>query len=422
MQLNRRHVALIALLTAAFAVRIAFCAYRGTLGESPAGHYREYVTSASRLLAHGILVSPMILDEQNLAPSSLMPPAYVALVAIVYKVFGIETTAATLVLQAINALATTLAVLMVFLIARRLGGERAGWVAALIAAANPLLYGYTDVIWDTSLLTLAVGVTVWFVLYLSERPVGWRVFFFFGLWLGALAMLNPALSIAYPVIVLWPMIRLKSWTYRRLTVGVAAAVLGWAMAITPWTVRNYGHSSQLLYIRSGFMLELWLGVCPEADTDGAAVYPNQYPLNNDEVQKHITEIGETAFIAECGERAKDAIAKDPLRFLRLCAVRAVDYWTGSAFSHARPGDGGIPRSTQRVFVMIFLSLELLVAAGLMLLRRPLGSDVVCLLAIVVLCSLIYHLTHMQIRYRAPIEPLVAVILGVLACRPAAPAR
>ncbi len=422
MQSNRTHVALVALLTAVFAVRIAFCVFRGTLGESPPEQYREYVTSASRLLAHGTLVSPLILDEKNLAPSSLLPPAYAALVAIVYEAFGIETTSATLVLQAINALATTLAVLTVFLLARRLGGNRAGWMAAFVAAANPLMYGYTDVLWDTSLLTLAVGVTVWFVLYLSERPVGWRVFFFLGLWLGAAALLNPALTIAYPVIVLWPMIRFSSWTYRRLAVSIAAAVLGWAITITPWTVRNYHHFSQLSYIRSGFMLDVWLGVCPEADSDGAAVFPNQFPLNNDEVQRHVAEVGETAFIEECGQKAKAAIAHDPLRFLRLRAIRAVDYWTGSAFSHARPGGGGIPRSTQRVFVMILLSLELLIGGALLLLRRPLGRDVVCLLVMVVLYSLVYCVTHVQVRFRAPVEPLVAVILGVLACRPAAPAR
>ena len=72
--------------------------------------------------------------------------------------------------------------------------------------------------------------------------------------------------------------------------------------------------------------------------------------------------------------------------------------------------------------MILLSLELLIGAALLLLRCPLERDVVCLLAIVVLYSLVYCVTHVQVRFRAPAEPLVAVILGVLACRPVAPAR
>ena len=218
------------------------------------------------------------------------------------------------------------------------------------------------------------------------------------------------------------------------------AVLGWLMVVTPWTVRNYHHFSELMYVRGGFMLELWLGVCPEADAHGAAVYANRFPLNNALEQQRVASVGEQAYIKECARQAKAAIAADPWRFLRLVSVRAVDYWAGTIFSHARPGGGGWPREPLRAAIMLFVLGEMIAVAICLLVyvrvaglrastgggeldggeeracKRQLYSDLRWLLAIIASFSVVYCLTHVQIRFRAPTEPLVAIVLGASASK------
>lgn len=410
------------LVIVAFALRLAFCNATVGLGRSLGDQYREYIIAGTRLLEQGTLACPLILEAddrhagrtlQATAPSALLPPAYVGLVASVYGLLGTETFAATLVLQVINAVATSLTVACVFLIACKLGGATAGWLAALIVIINPTLIGFTTYVWDTSLFTLGVTLSVYLSLRLSDSRVGRRGWLGFGFLLGGIALLNPALTIAYPLLVLWPITKSNGWRFRPMLRPVAMTLCGWGIAITPWTIRNYVHFGELMYIRNGFALELWLGVCPEADTHGAAVYKNQFPLLNADAQRRIVSVGEQAYIRQCGEQARAAIAADPWRLARLIAIRTADYWAGTAFSHARANGGGWPTSPARAAVLLFLLAESLLIVGYLVVRRKVGRDLLWLLAIVLAFSLVYCVTHVQVRFRAPTEPIMACFLAVL---------
>lgn len=422
MQRDKTHIPssrarLIVLVLGAFALRLAYCAATTGLGRAlPHEQYREYIIAGQRLAEQGTLVSPLIPEDYGAAPSVLMPPAYAIFVAVVYRILGTETFAATIVLQVINAAATSLAVAFVFSIARRLGGRWTAWAAGGIAAVNPMLFGFTTYMWDTSLFCLGITVSIWISLRLSERRTGLWAWGGYGFFLGALALLNPSLTIAYPLLVLWPLSRRYGRRLGPMVRPVALTVVGWLIAITPWTVRNYIQFDTLLYVRGGFMLELWLGVCPEADAHGAAVYRRQFPLLNAEVQRQVASTGEQAYLEECGERARAAIVADPWRFARLVAIRVVDYWAGTVFSHAGPGGSGWPRSTMRAAVTIFLLTEVGVIAVCLLVPGKLDADLRWLLAIVILFSLVYCLTHVQVRFRAPTEPIIAILVAVLPAR------
>ena len=144
------------LVIGAFALRLAFCAGTTGLGRSLGKDYREYIVAGQRLLEHGTLTSPFITSDSTTTPSALLPPLYTGLVAVVYTLLGTDTFLATLALQVLNAIATSVTVLFVFLIARRVGGVRAAWIAALLAAINPMLLGFTTYIWDTNVFCFGV--------------------------------------------------------------------------------------------------------------------------------------------------------------------------------------------------------------------------------------------------------------------------
>lgn len=398
---------------AAFALRLAYISITPGLGKTLPKDYREYIVAAQRLLDRGTLVSPFIIEDVTDTPSCLMPPGYAAFVAGVYWLFGAETFAATLVLHLIQAAATSLAAVLVFLTARSLGGPFAGRVAALLAIVNPAVVRYTGYIWDTSLFTLGVALGVWVAYRLSLRPAPWRTWAGYGLLLGGLALLNPSLTIGYPFLVLWPLTKSNGWRWGAILRGVAATVCGWAIAIAPWTIRNYAHFGELIYVRCGLGMQLWLGVCPEASDGRSRVFHAQFPLMGPEQQHRIVEMGEGAYLNDRMRRSFQAIAADPPRFARLVAIRTVDYWAGTLFSHRDPGKGGWATSRLRAVGALFVMFEAVVIAGGLVFFRRIAVEPRWLLAVVISFSLVYCVTHVEVRYRTPCEPVVAVLAGML---------
>jgi hypothetical protein len=171
-----------------------------------------------------------------------------------------------------------------------------------------------------------------------------------------------------------------------------------------------------MYIRSGLMHEVWLGVCPEADTDPPAVYTHRFPLVSAEAQQWIATVGESPYLRECADRAKAAIEDNPWRFVRLTAIRAVDYWAGTIFSHTAPGAEGWPTTSGRAAVALFLLLETLCAVLCVLMLSRATRDILWLAAIVISFSLVYCLTHVEVRFRAPCEPVMAILTGTMLVR------
>lgn len=407
------------LFAASFALRIGYVAVRGTLAESPTPQrgYREYVLAGQRLLEHGTLVSPLILEDVDPRPSALMPPGYAGFVAVMYALFGVESRVATLCLQLINAAATSLAVVLVFFSANAIAGRRAGWIAAAVAAVNPTLIRYTDFIWDTSLFCMGVALAVWWSQRLRETDPGAGQGFAFGAVLGVLALLNPAMTVAYPILILLTVLRGSVIDWKAARRFTPAVLVGWALLVAPWTIRNYVHFGQWLYIRGGLGHELWLGACPEAETHGAGVFRSQFPLNNQERQEYIARVGETAYIREAAVKARKAILADPVRFLRLSGARFIDFWCGTTWSHSRVESVDAPPSKIRVATTAFISLELAAIFVGIVVGRGLDRPVRWLLYACGLFCIVYVVTHVQLRFRAPIEPIVAMILGVAIVRP-----
>jgi len=387
---------------------MAFCALSGGLGQVSPGGYREYAVAGAHLLRHGVILSPLVADETAAVPSHLLPPAYVGIVALAYRVFGVDSWGALLALQILNALATSLAVVLVFFIARDLLGAAAGWAAAIVFAFNPAAVGFTNLIWDTALFTCGVALCLWASLRLARPPARWPAWMRFGFLLGAVALLNPALTVGYPLLVLYPLTAHFPGRWRAMAAPLVLTVSGWIIAIAPWTLRNYRLFDELMYVRGGLMLELWLGVCPEAEQGSSAVYEGQYPLRNDWQQQQLVKQGEAEYIHSRGVQAWAAIRDNPVRFARLCLRRTVDFWTGTVLSHMPPGHGFWPRSPARLMLALFLLGETLLIVVWVVRCGAASSPLGWLLGAAMASSLVYCLTHTAVRFRAPLEPILTV--------------
>jgi len=402
-----------ALSAAMFAACIGLQIGKGTFGQSPKDRYREYIIQGQRLLVHGTLVSPLVADDSAATPSTLMPPLYGLLVAGIYRTLGLETMAATALLQCVNSLAAAATVCLAAATVRRIASRRAAFAASLLLLVNPTLIGFTEYIWDTSLFTLGVTLCTWWAVGRDAGPYTVRAFFFYGILLGGLALLNPALTLAYPILVLWMHGRCDARRGPSRFASAAAATIGWAVAIAPWTIRNYAHFKEWTYIRNGLLHEVWMGVCPEADAPGASNFQANFPLNNRVSRERVGRIGESAYLDECGRKAIQAISEGPARYARLVVLRLVDYWFGTVFTHPENPRGWRPASTGRAIVMVFLLAETAAGIAGLLMRRSALRDVYWLGAILFIFSMVYAFTHVQVRFRAPIEPLVALFIAAV---------
>jgi hypothetical protein len=229
------------------------------------------------------------------------------------------------------------------------------------------------------------------------------------------ALLNPALTPVYPLLVLLPLWRRDSYGHRQWILGVGASMMGWMIAIAPWTVRNYIQLGGLHYIRSGFMLEVWLGATPEADEAGGSVFRSHFPLKNPEVARHVSEVGERKYIQERGELARRALADDPIRFGKLVLMRTADFWFGTVLTHASPQQKIIPAMRQRQLVTFVFTVEIIIVVFAFLRGRFTRTEI-WLLTMIVIFSAVYSITHVQVRYRVPIEPVIAVLAGIAVVR------
>lgn len=449
----------LALLTgAALATGLSYCALTTGLGQLPGTDYREYVTLGRTLVEHHAFANAFTPEESPPLLTAMFPPIYALFVWIVFAASGVESSTAIAILQGFNTLCTAMMVPLVWDILRRLDmADRWAWLGAMLTTVHPLLISITPRLWDTAAFALGVTLAVWMILRLTSRNSGEGTSgsvdvdrgestdsallnessaphsrllsrspapaaLGFGAYLGILAHLNPALTPCYPLMTLW-----LAWRWRRaypshrpgrrVFMAVTLYVsLAWAVVSLPWTLRNHQALGIWTYVRSGFWQEVWFGCCPQADDGLRAALDTHMPLRNADAKRKLIDLGEAEYVRVCARQSVSTIQADPLRYLKLCLWRASDYWLGTTFSHLGASSRVIPTSWTRRSVMLFLTGETLAMVIAVWLARRRSADVWWLAGIVVVFSLIYALTHVEVRYRAPIEPLIILVIVTGAAR------
>ncbi len=183
---------------AAFTVRLAYLLATGVLS-APPPDYNEQVRIA-RYLSHGAgFVCPVGPERDD--PSSWYSPGFIALTALHFRVFGEATTASWVAIRLTNLALHAAALSVWFAIARGLLGRRAAALAAVLMIFSPPLVYEARQIWDTHLLLLAGGLgTAAFVFVPIRRH---RTAAAAGAVCGAIAYVNPCLTLCYPLWWVW---------------------------------------------------------------------------------------------------------------------------------------------------------------------------------------------------------------------------
>ena len=340
--------------------------------------------------------------NETTGPTAWQPPLYPTLIAGVFRVFGIYTSASAIVLLSLNSIFSALTCVPIFLIAKTCFDEKvAVWTSWTWALLPPVIFWCTRWVWETSLAALLLASIFWLTLTLEEKE-GMKPWLRFGLLWGAAALTNTALLSFLPASGFWVWYHRRKLGKRSLG-GVILASLIFAGCIAPWLIRNHRTFGQLVFIRSNFGAELRLGNGPGAD---GSWMDYLHPTKNVFEMHRYQELGELAYVAERKREALAYIREDYERFAGLSLKRFIYYWGGLPKTWENPISSFLRNS-------LFLASSVLSFWGLGRALRKHKPGAWLFFWLVVTYPLVYYFVFPHPRYRHPIEPELGIMIVYL---------
>ena len=324
-------------------------------------------------------------------PTALLAPAYPAVIAVCFRLFGSFTFRAAVSVMLLQLLFSVATVLLVVQVANQCFGHRAANVAGVFWAVSLPLLWMPTIFWDTCLSTLLLLGMVALSLHAVERPrtILWPAM---GVYCGLAALVNPALLLTLLGLLGW-----VAWqTNEKFQLSPLLALLMCAMVYAPWPIRNARVLGAFIPLRSTVAFELWMG-----NRAGATGYLDEslFPIFNRGEYDQYVALGEVAYM-----RRKSTLAQEHIRthvgdFLRLSAIRFVRYWTGTGNQH-----GSVIFATHAVLT----TFGALIGLGCLWQRRSIRLAVLFLLPLIVF-PVPYYITHAEFRYRLVVDPLLTIL-------------
>jgi hypothetical protein len=254
--------ALVAILVAGLALRVGY-----------AVEPRDYQPPDSKAYAH---IAENLYEEgsydaagshvpREVQPTSVYSPGLPFLVAGVHWLTGgVHLTAARVVVALFGAFA----VLLAYLLGRRLSGPGAGLVAAAGLAVYPAMLEYHGLLLTEALAaSLLAGGLLLFLRAIDGAGIWtWAGT---GCLLGALALVRPEyLPIAGLLPLVGLLVRNPDSSGRRHALAAGAMLLGAAVVLAPWAVRNAIVLDRFVPVSTGGGKALYIGTSLDAGGDG----------------------------------------------------------------------------------------------------------------------------------------------------------
>src|ERR1700730_18582217 len=350
--------------------------------------------------------------RMDTGPTAWLAPIYPLLVAGIFRIFGIFTAQAFLAAVFLNIIFSSAACAPIYFAGKRVGGLGAASVAAWLWALfpNAIMIPF-EWIWDTSLSALLVATILWTTLALAEsdRTRDWCAY---GILWGFALMTNPALSALLPFLLGWLAcpgrlfgLNETRMRWKRVVWAVGVAIL----CCVPWTIRNYTAFHRFIPLRSNLPFELWLGnndIFDEHARNGRKV------ITRTEETRRYAQLGETAYMQEKCQLATSFMSSHSGLELRLAGGRFACLWTGgeSQFKTLRETDSNLVRG---ILLYSFLT-GLGAFVGVLGLWRRRSAITFPLAVFPVIFPCLYYITHADLRYRHPIDPVLCLLTAIAA--------
>lgn len=379
-----------ALLAAGFAFRLGYgCAFpvRGEGGGLP--DVDGFVA-----LAGSFADSWSFLDREG-RPSAHREPGYPLLLGTAFKVFGQRYG----VLLGLNALMGTLALLMLFLVGRRLFGEGTAWIATALAAFYPPFIYYAAHPLRESVMVLAGLLSIWALLEALRLA---RAYAFAGAGaVNALAALTNTTFLPFGLIMApLGLLALLRHRWRGALVFSAAYLAAFVLLYSLWPLRNYAVFGEPVLgstAAGGSSFYTFLVIPQEiAGTPRHTELSDADPVMR--ASEGLDPIASDRYFWKAGLRV---VAEDPVSFARLYLWRFfVDIWRVVPRSRSYDHSYGLLKWVSILTDGWILPLAL-VGVCLIRLRPP---EMLWVYFFILSVNAVYALVLTTIRYRISVMP------------------
>ena len=351
----------------------------------------EMTSIAISLMKTGQFANPYMIPT---GPTAHLPPIYPAIFSLVYRIFGLTSTAGYMSMSLIILAASVVDGMLPWL-SKKLGmGGQAGLIGGFAGAFFMELPGHGEY-----LTAIVLGFClVAFTQRWSRGKISKSSSLFLGLGIGISFHLQPALL---PVILgcmafeLWWSKNHQKWVFSLFI------ALGIFLACLPWAWRNYKTFNAFFFIRSNLGLELRMGNHEGAyaamdvmDEHEEHIHPR---VHFTEARK-LREIGEVAYMRGAMEDALEWFGSNPGEFFQLTGLRVLHIWFGPL--HNLQTAAGISALTLLAFLGLWLVWKRLSIPQRAILLIPL-----------ITYPLIYYLVAYMPRYRVPIDWILFILAG-----------
>ena len=331
-------------------------------------------------------------------PSLWKAPVYPLWVGALYSVGGVHPGWVKTA-QVVFGVAV---IVLTWVLARRLFGERAAAAAAFLVAIYPMAFQFEELLYSEAIATpLLLGVLV---LAWTRRPTPRRAVAT-GAVLGVAMLTRPSFGmLGAAILVAW--IALAGW--RRGIALTAVAGVAAALVITPWTIRNH-------HVDGGFTpISIQDAAFYGVFNDEAAHDPHHpwawRPVPRGYLHVLDRPTSDHEFAARLRKLGRDYIRKHPSSVLKAFywngINRTFDVRTPSSAQYEAPFEGRVGWFS-RLGAWCYVLVALAALAGLWRHRARRGL-VLGVLALF-LATAIAYTGDGGTRYRAPLEPLFVVL-------------
>jgi 4-amino-4-deoxy-L-arabinose transferase-like glycosyltransferase len=190
-----------------------------------------YYDRVANFVADGMgYISPEAFDQGQILPSAEKPPLYPLLLAVQSLLGSSSFHSHRLMGAALGAVT----IVLLGLLARRLGGPRLGIVVAVLVAADPELWKWETQVLSEPLYGVLVALVLLTAYWVRDSPTPAR-----GALLGAVIGLA-TLTRPEGLLLLVLLSALLLWVHRRAALKpVLAALAACVLVLAPWTIRNW---------------------------------------------------------------------------------------------------------------------------------------------------------------------------------------
>jgi 4-amino-4-deoxy-L-arabinose transferase-like glycosyltransferase len=402
---NRRFWRILLLIAlAAFAVRGSYIAFAKT-NEPIRGDQLFYNAEANRMADGDLFIEPFDPHPPPLIgqdPAADHPP----LTVMVLTPVSFVTDRALIPQRVTMAVLGTLAVVVIGLLARQLAGNRAGWIAAGIAAIYPNLWVNDGLIMSESLATLLIALALLCAYRFMREPKLWSAFVLGGLC--ALAALTRAeLILLVPLLAIPAALVARSVASAQRWKLAGVGVLTAAVLIAPWVGYNLYRFEEPTFLSTNDGIALVGSNCDSVYfgggiglTDLKCLRGN--PRGDQSVDSKIYR-----------DRAFDYIGEHKRRAVLVAAARV-----GRTWSVFRPWDmvsynegEGREDWVTTLGLIAFYPLLVGAIAGWVVMRRR-RQRTWPLLVPPLIVTIASAVTYGQTRFRVPAEPSIVVLAAV----------